>query len=373
MKKQYLAIVAFSLAVQGAWAQSSVTLYGLADVAVRFATNQSSSNGAANRLYMTDGATTGSRWGLKGVENLGGGTSAIFVLESGYSLATGAFGQQGQLFGRQAYVGVSNAGYGTLKFGRQYGTAFNYLVNFDPVTVGNVSPDDWEAFLLGLRFDNTVEYSNNFGPVSVEVQRSFGNQAGSLSQGSTTAVDAIYSTGGLKVGLLAQQSKDARGRSLLGGSVGVSYAFGNAVFDTYYIQARRDAGFTVSASNSGLPLANTSLFSNVNTAAGSGTQTAARTDHLALIGGTYLATPYLKLTLAGLYDWTSNVAPGKNGETGSVYGIADYLFSKRTDVYLEADYSHLSGASVTDPNSPIGTFSGKSSSIGAMVGLRTRF
>jgi len=373
MKMKCAAIAALSIVAHSAFAQSSVTLYGLADVAVRFATNQSSSSGPANRLYMTDGATTGSRWGLKGAEDLGGGSSAIFLLESGYSLTNGASGQQGQLFGRQAYVGLSNSSYGTVKFGRQYGTAFNFLVNFDPVTIGNVNPDDWESFLLGIRYDNTVEYSNNFGPVYVEMQRSFGDQAGGVSEGSTTALDAIYSNGGLKVGFLGQQSKDAKGNTLLGASLGGAYTFGNALFDTYYIQAHRDAGFTVSANNSGLPLANTSLISNVNTAAGSGTQTAARTDHLLLVGGTYLATPFIKLTLGALYDWTTNVAPGKNGETGSVYAMADYLLSKRTDVYLETDYSHLSGAAVTDPNSPIGTFAGKSSSVGLMAGLRTRF
>jgi predicted porin len=371
MKIQTAILAGLMLVTQGAFAQSSVTLYGIADVALRFATNQPTSAGPANRLFLTDGATTFSRWGLKGLEDIGGGTSAIFDLESGYSLTNGASGQQGQLFGPMAYVGLSNSTYGTLTLGRQYGTAHKFNANFDPISNGNVTPDDWEGKLLGVWFDNSAEYSNNLGPVYVELQYSFGNQAGSVSSGSTIAADAIYSHGGFRGGVVGQTSKDGFGHSLYGGSLGASYTFGPAKLESYYIYARRDAGFTVSANNSGLPLANTVLIGNAHTA--TGTQTAARTDHLALLGGTYTVTPSVLLTLAGMYDWTTNVAPGQSGRTASVYGIADYLLSRRTDVYLEADYSHLSGAAVSDPNSPIGTFAGKSASIGTMVGVRTRF
>uniref|UniRef100_UPI002AB7511C porin n=1 Tax=Paraburkholderia tropica TaxID=92647 RepID=UPI002AB7511C len=374
MKKTTYALVAgLAVAAQGAFAQSSVTLYGIADVGVRFATHQASASGPENRVYMSDGATTGSRWGLRGTEDLGAGTSAIFTLESGYSLTNGVSGQQGQLFSRTALVGLSNKTYGTVKFGRMFGTAFDFLINFDPVAGGDLAADDWEDLLVGLRYDNTVQYSNSFGPLSVELQRSFGNQAGSVAVGSTTAALATWNGGPFTVGLLGQQSKDAKSRDLNVGAVGGKYTFGKATIDSYFIYTHRDAGFTISANNSGLPLANTSITSNANTAAGTGTQTSARTDRVFLLGGTYLATPSLALTLAGLYDWTANVAPGKSGRTGSVYAIADYLLSKRSDVYVEADYAHLSGASVTDPNSPIGTFAGKNSSVGAMVGLRTRF
>jgi predicted porin len=374
MKKvKLLALTSIALSVQGAFAQSSVTLYGISDVAIRYATNQTAGTGAANRLFMTDGAMTGSRWGLRGTEDLGGGTSAIFDLESGFSLTNGAFGQQGQLFGRQAYVGLSNGTYGTVKIGRQYGGAFDFIAHFDPLAGGNVIPDEWEGSLIGARYDNTVQYSNAFGPVSVELQRSFGNQAGSVTKGSTTVGSFIYSIGSFSTGGFGQQSEDGSNHSLYAGGVAASYKFGPALLQSYYFETRRDAGFTVSPPTTSLPLANTSLTSNVNTAAGAGKQTSARTDHLAMLGGTYLVTPALGLTFAGMYDATTNVAPGESGRTGSLYGIVDYFLSTRTDVYLEADYSHLSGAAVKDPNSPIGQFGGKSSSIGAMLGLRTRF
>ncbi|MDI7065536.1 hypothetical protein QMO17_30275, partial [Klebsiella pneumoniae] len=73
------------------------------------------------------------------------------------------------------------------------------------------------------------------------------------------------------------------------------------------------------------------------------------------------------------YDHVTNVANVQSGHIASFYGIADYLLSKRTDVYVEVDHAILGGASVTDPNSPIGSFGGKNNSTSAMVAMRTRF
>lgn len=372
-KRKVLAIGMISLAAQGANAQSNVILYGIVDAGIRFATNEPIKGGSANQVLLSDGAATGSRWGLSGTEDLGGGTSAMFGLESGFSAANGVSAQQGQLFGRFAWVGLNNTTYGGVKLGRQYGVGFDFIARFDPIGVGNIAPDDWEAALIGVRYDNTAQYSNSFGPVAVKFQYSSGNQAGATREGSTMAGSAIYNSKSLRGGLFSQQSIDAKGHALDAGGVAASYSFNHTIIETYYLETRRDAGFTPSASNSGLPLANTSMIGNYATAAGAGTQTQPRTDHLIQIGGTYTPVPFILLTLSGLYDWTTNVAPGKSGRTGSVYAIADYLLSKRTDIYLEADYSHLSGAATTDPDSPIGSFGGKSSSVGTMLGLRTRF
>ncbi|MDR5663928.1 porin, partial [Burkholderia cenocepacia] len=63
---------------------------------------------------------SGSRWGLKGAEDLGGGLQAVFTLEGGFRPSDGGLGQGGRLFGRSAYVGLGKKGLGTLTFGRQY-------------------------------------------------------------------------------------------------------------------------------------------------------------------------------------------------------------------------------------------------------------
>ena len=65
--------------------------------------------------------------GLRGTEDLGGGLKAIFVLENGFNSGNGTIGQGGAIFGRQAYVGLSQSQYGTVTFGRQYSFSTDIL------------------------------------------------------------------------------------------------------------------------------------------------------------------------------------------------------------------------------------------------------
>src|SRR4051794_8023381 len=111
-----LAASAIAFACQSAFAQSSVTLYGVADVGVRYLTNANANNDG--KLFMTNGAITNSRIGLKGAEDLGGGLKAIFRLESGVELQNGQYSDGQREFNRAAYVGLARQ-YGTLTLGRQ--------------------------------------------------------------------------------------------------------------------------------------------------------------------------------------------------------------------------------------------------------------
>src|SRR6476469_3502866 len=95
-----------ALACQSAFAQSSVTLYGVADVSVRYLTNANANNDG--KLFMTNGAITNSRIGLKGEEDLGGGLKAIFRLEGGVELNNGQYSDSQRAFNRAAYIGVAN-------------------------------------------------------------------------------------------------------------------------------------------------------------------------------------------------------------------------------------------------------------------------
>ncbi len=61
---------------------------------------------------MSQGNLQASKFGLLGAEDLGGGTKAIFRLESGFNSLTGAQSSSGFIFNRQAYVGLSNDRYG---------------------------------------------------------------------------------------------------------------------------------------------------------------------------------------------------------------------------------------------------------------------
>ncbi len=69
---------------------------------------------------MSSGNLQGSRWGLRGTEDLGGGLKAIFVLENGFNVFNGTLGQGGDELGRQAYVGLPTTQFGTVTLGRQY-------------------------------------------------------------------------------------------------------------------------------------------------------------------------------------------------------------------------------------------------------------
>jgi GBP family porin len=79
------------------------------------------------QLQETSGAVNGSRWGLRGSEDLGGGLKAIFTLENGFSIATASSARTAVEFGRQAFVGLSSDQFGAVTLGRQYDSVVDYL------------------------------------------------------------------------------------------------------------------------------------------------------------------------------------------------------------------------------------------------------
>ncbi|UCF25560.1 MAG: porin, partial [Ralstonia sp.] len=125
MKLKHIAFASLLACASTAWGQSGVTLYGVTDVNLEFANNVGAVPQAANKyspgpanhvVRMDSGGLAGSRWGLRGVEDLGGGLSALFVLESGFGLNNGSLQQSGRLFGRQAFVGLKSAQFGQITF-----------------------------------------------------------------------------------------------------------------------------------------------------------------------------------------------------------------------------------------------------------------
>ena len=116
MKKTLMVAALTGVFATAAHAQSSVTLYGLIDAGITYTNNQ---HGHSN-WQETSGSVNGSRWGLRGSEDLGGGLKAIFTLENGFSIANGTLGQKGREFGRQAFVGLASDQFGAVTLGRQY-------------------------------------------------------------------------------------------------------------------------------------------------------------------------------------------------------------------------------------------------------------
>ncbi|HEY0819558.1 MAG TPA: porin [Rhizobacter sp.] len=117
-----VAMTAALLVTGVAHAQSSVTLYGLLDLGLNHY-KPGSASGGASVWRLNDGVVNGlngSRWGIRVSEDLGGGLKANAVAEAGLNADTGALGQGGLAFGRQVFVGLSQASLGELRVGRQY-------------------------------------------------------------------------------------------------------------------------------------------------------------------------------------------------------------------------------------------------------------
>jgi len=191
MKNSLLA-VALAASFGSAYAQSSnVTLYGVADAGF-----SRTDNGATTVNAITSGNQSGSRVGFRGTEDLGGGLSAVFTIESGFSLNDGKLGQGGRLFGRQSWVGL-NGGFGSLKLGRINNPIRPSLEAIDPFGLG-LAGDAKRVFrLYDERADNTVNYTTKtVGGFTGQLAYSFGGLSTS-SLGRQVGGSLVYANGPL--------------------------------------------------------------------------------------------------------------------------------------------------------------------------------
>src|SRR3954453_16205720 len=132
MKKALLAAALMSAGVV-AHAQSSVTLYGRLDAGVEYISGLPNANytGSTSRFRAESGDWGTSLWGMKGVEDLGGGYKAVFQLEGSFNTMTGQGPGNNGIFNRWATVGFANNNFGTLLLGRELFIA-NGVWDFDP-------------------------------------------------------------------------------------------------------------------------------------------------------------------------------------------------------------------------------------------------
>ncbi|USX28855.1 porin [Oxalobacteraceae bacterium OTU3CINTB1] len=192
MKKTMLALMLGASAAT-AVAQSNVTVYGIVDMAL-----VRESGGIATTTKLTSGVEAGSRLGFKGTEDLGGGMSAVFLLENGFQSDTGAMGQGGLLFGRQAYVGLQTRS-GTITLGRQYTPQYLAVATVDPF--GSGTAGDTKNLMASTgnsasRMDNAIKYvSPAFGGVTVELVYGAGEVSGDSAAGRQLGGSLIYNRG----------------------------------------------------------------------------------------------------------------------------------------------------------------------------------
>ncbi len=272
MQKKLIALAIAGLVSAPVFAQSNVTIYGVADAYLGFG-----SHGDNDFRGLGDGGLSGSRLGFRGAEDLGNGLKGVFTYEQGFKIdnntnTNGTTGFGGKA--RQAFVGLAG-GFGAVTLGRQYAPGYDFqydallsaaispqailsgapngsTIDFDGVNVAplgalSISPSD------AARWDNSIAYNGSFSGLKVRAIYSFNgietNKYSAVAYDEATDVetggvrtnkpgddDAMglgleYANGGLKVGAVYHYLKDAvRVRGVTDDQaewlVGGSYDFG---------------------------------------------------------------------------------------------------------------------------------------------------
>ena len=351
MKKKLITVLPLMLAAAGAHAQSSVTLYGVLDTGIDFASNEvAGSNGqivpgSGGKVFQeASGVPYGSRWGLKGTEDLGDGLKAIFRLESGFSSVNGSLGGDNQLFSRNAYVGIQSDNYGTVTLGKQWDSIVDMLEPFS--LNGNVGgyyfahPNDMDNMDNGFSVNNAVKYvSPKFYGLQVEGHYSLGGQSGQFSNQSTYSAATTYTLGNFAaaVGYLRINDPEVAVYGYQSGGGFVNSVYGNALAN-----ARSQDIFAAGASYQLGKLKLLGDFTNTTFQQGDAGQNVTFQNYE--LSGIYALTS--TVTLAGGYTYTT----GRDHATDAVPKyqqlnlLAQYALSKRTDVYVMSALQRTSDA-----------------------------
>lgn len=390
MKLKHLAIASATVFAAGAaHAQSSVTLYGLIDTSIVYTNNLKAAGGApaGSRFEENSGSLSTSRWGLRGNEDLGGGLSAIFDLEEGFKSNNGQMnnslgGQVGDIFGRQAWVGLNYNNVGQVTLGRQYDFMVDYVA---PIGVtgsgwgGNLGshPYDNDNLDNDMRLNNSVKFSSaSYNGLKVGAMYAFSGQAGGAGNDNAYSFGANYAMGPVTLGAAYVQANRSTNVANTTGAIsttdgdGISnggelqiwgaagqYKFGNAVVGLVYTHS---ITYNVTGLNFG--------FSGL-------TGTYVKFDNFE-INGRYFLRPDLSVSAA--YTYTKGGFSGASGTLNpnfsTVVAQADYALSRRVDLYVEGVYVRVSGGGTvfTAEDYNLGAATGNQQvTVGA--GMRFRF
>jgi predicted porin len=238
MKKSLAALALLGSVAGTAFAQTNVNIYGIIDAGlVREFGSNIATPGAGSSLKLTSGVQSGSRIGFKGTEDLGGGLTANFTLENGFQTDTGHIDQQGQLFGRQAWVGLAGNNWGAVNLGRQYAPIFIALDSIDPFGTG-LAGTSTNLFGTVVRMNNTVKYSTpNISGLTADLAYGLGEVAGSTSASRQIGLSATYANGPIYGTFAHQNINDATNTNktkltLLGGMYDLGVVKAHLAYET---------------------------------------------------------------------------------------------------------------------------------------------
>jgi predicted porin len=370
-----------------AHAQGSVTLYGIVDAGIAYVHNAQDSSGqnASTLVKFSSGNLSGSRWGLRGSEDLGNGLAAIFQLENGFNVGTGVAGQGQREFGRKSIVGLASNTWGTVTLGRQYDPLVDLV---QPLTqdgpFGGVfgTPGDLDNYDNSLRVSNSVKYTSPLiSGLQFEALYGFGGVAGATGSGQTWSFGAAYSNGPLA---LAAGYFYANGGNTVTSGVRTWSSSSDSLFNTVINQGfasansiqivRAGGSYAIGAVSFGLAYSNTQYGSD---AFSTFHETAKFNNGSAFVN--YQFTPALRAGVG--YNYTSLTGPS-SAHYNQVNVGGDYALSKRTELYALAGWQKASGhtlnakGAAVDAQASIGDFgvnSGTDTQTLAVVGIRHKF
>jgi predicted porin len=374
-KKNLFALSALALASSAALAQStpsSVTVYGLLDAGIVHNT------GVANKNQLVSGIMEGTRFGLRGNEDIGGGFRAIFTLENRTELNNGTLGNRppsgsqlpdrfadasllvpglcpaqpcaiqaavsqvnanlaagglgvnirGGFFDRQAFIGLVTP-VGAVLAGRQYTPAYEVTATFDALgTQSSLAAGQVASFPASteIRIDNALQYRIVFGGLTASAMYGFGNVANNTKAARFGGVMAMYRVGPFAVGLgHNQRNNDVGQKSLQSTAFGASAQIGPGTLSGLYATFKDN-------NPSGVSTLGASLATSVGAAAAAALQqaytNALRQDgRLMHIG---YKMPVGAHTLYVAYS-TFDDKRAFNADTSSYGAAFTYALSKRTD------------------------------------------
>lgn len=322
MKKSVLSLALFAAFAigGGAHAQSDVQVYGLIDAGVETLNHANANQNSVTKVI--SGGKNTSRWGFRGNEDFGGGLKAVFGLEGGILLDTGA--ADGPLFKRQAFVGLDGS-FGRIVIGRSFTTTYDFVILFDPL--GYAPNYSWATstnasgpskYGMTTAFDNLIKYSGNSGPFKYGATIGLGEQAGSAADSRKYSVAASYTSAGLGVMAAYEQ--------INGNTLPVTFSRDET--SAFHLAADYKTGhWRVTAGMRGYKLES----GRANTAEVRGDTYWA--------GVSYFIKPAITLTGAVYHVNVKNVAAGQDADPTMYVVRGLYALSKRTDLYAAAAYA----------------------------------
>ena len=353
MKKSSLTLAVLALAAAaGAQAQSNVQVYGLLDMGVETANNKTPSGGSQTSVI--SGGMNTSRWGLRGSEDLGGGLKALFNLEGGILMDTGA--ADGPLFKRQATVGLEGS-FGRILLGRSFTSVYDTVISFDPMgfapyyswaTSGPATGPSKYGFTT--QYDNIIKYSITAGDFKFAANYAAGEQTTGTQDSAKIGATGVYKIGGTS--LMATWERNN----------------GNTVPATG--ERDKNTVWHVGANYENGPLKLWGVVRDYKLVAGKAL-TADVDATTTWAGIAYKTDEVTTLTGAVYHVNVKNVAAGKDADPTMYVARYRYALSKRTDLHLTAAYAKAKNGQLTGLSRDDAGYA--NSQHGLTVGMQHRF